>query len=98
MTRPAALPFRYDLRMITGPSLQLLRTTLLCCAAINYSVLILWVLLVVFPHEWLYRLWGRWFHLTASQFDTINFAGIALYKIAILLLNLVPYLALTIVS
>jgi len=84
--------------MLTGQTLQFVRNSLLWCAAINYSVLIIWFLLMAFPHGWLYRLWGRWFRLTADQFDFINFTGIALYKVAILLLNLVPWVALSIAS
>jgi hypothetical protein len=34
--------------------------------------------------------------LTAEQFDTLNFAGILLYKLGILLLNLAPFAALCI--
>ena len=63
----------------------------------NYVVLVIWLLLIALPHGWLYGLWSKWFRLTADQFDAINFAGIVLYKIAILLLNLVPYVALSIV-
>jgi hypothetical protein len=59
---------------------------------------VLWFVLLVFPHQWLYRLWGKWFRLTAEQYDLINFSGIALYKVGILLFNLVPYVALRIVG
>ena len=48
------------------------------------------------PHGCLYRLWGRWFRLSAEQFDACSFAGIVLYKIGILLFNLVPCIALRI--
>jgi hypothetical protein len=75
-------------------SLEMLRSTLLWCTLIDYAVLLIWVLLYVFPHGWVYRIWGRWFHLTAEQFDTINFAGIVLYKLGILLFNLAPLAAL----
>jgi hypothetical protein len=39
---------------------------------------------------------GRWFGLTAAQFDAIHYGGMSAYKIGILLLNLVPYIALRI--
>ena len=77
-------------------SIDVVRNFFLWCAVINYAVLVVWVLLIMLPHEWLYRLWGRWFRLTAEQFDAINFAGIAFYKLGILLFSLVPYLALRI--
>jgi hypothetical protein len=52
-------------------------------------------LLYTQTHELLHRLWRRWFHLTAEQFDAINFAGIMLYKVGVLLFNLVPTLVLS---
>ena len=78
-------------------SIEMARHALLCCAVINFVVLAVWSILFVLPHEWLYRLWARRFRVTAEQFDTVNFAGIVLYKAGIFLLNLVPFLALTFV-
>ena len=77
-------------------SVDVLRNFFLWCAVINYLVLIVWALLILFPHQWIYRLWGKWFRLTFEQFDAINFAGIAFYKLGILIFNLVPYIALRI--
>jgi hypothetical protein len=79
-------------------TIEMLRSALLWCSVINYGLLILWFLLFVIPHEWMYRLYGRWFRLTAEQFDAVNLAGIVLYKVAILLFNLVPYVALRIIG
>jgi hypothetical protein len=78
-------------------SIELVRNFLLWCAVINYGVLLVWVLLFMLPHEWMYRLWGRWFRLSAEHFDAINFAGIVLFKAAIILFNIVPYVSLLIV-
>jgi hypothetical protein len=78
-------------------TIEMVRSTLLWCTVINYGLLLLWSLLYILPHQWMYRLWGRWCRLTAEQFDALNFAGIMLYKMGILLLNLVPFVALTIV-
>jgi hypothetical protein len=61
-------------------------------------LLAVWSLLFVMPHEWVYRLWSRWFRLSIEQFDAVNFAGIVLYKVGILLFNLIPYVALRIVA
>ena len=77
-------------------SIEVARNVLLWCSIINYGLLVVWFLLFVLLHEWLYRLWGRWFHLSVEQFGTINFAGMVLFKIAIFLFNLVPYVALRI--
>ncbi|MDR3633272.1 MAG: hypothetical protein P4L84_05500 [Isosphaeraceae bacterium] len=79
-------------------SIELVRSALLWCTAINYGLLLVWFFIFVLPHGRLYRLWGRWFRLSVEQFDAVNFAGIALYKTGIILFNLVPYLALRIVG
>jgi hypothetical protein len=67
---------------------------LLWCTLINYGLMVVWFLIMVLPHEWLYRCWARWFRLSDQQFDVVSFAGIALHKVLILMFNLVPYVAL----
>jgi len=74
--------------------IEVVRNALLWCTVINYGLLMFWFALYALPHRWMHRLWGRWFRLTTEQFDAINFAGIVLYKVGILLFNLVPYVAL----
>jgi len=49
-------------------SAESVRNFLLRCAVINYAVLVVWWLLYVLPHKWLYRIWSRWFRLTTEQF------------------------------
>lgn len=75
-------------------NIEFVRGFLLWCTAINYAVLLAWFLVFVLARDWIQRLHGRWFHLTSSQFDVAHYTGMALYKIGILLLNLVPYVAL----
>ncbi len=79
-------------------NLAIARDVLLWCTAINYGVLLCWFLVFVFAHDWMFRLHGRWFRLPVEQFDAIHYAAMAVYKIGILLLNLVPYVALLIVA
>jgi hypothetical protein len=77
-------------------SLTTLRDTLLWCALINFGLLAVWGLMFLLPHGGLYRLSARVSRLPSEQFDAVNYAGIVLYKIGIILFNLVPYLALCI--
>ncbi len=79
-------------------SIEQLRTALLYCTIMNFALLGLWGLLHLLPHEWVYRAAGRVFRLSAAQFDAISVAGMLLYKLGILLFNLVPYLALRIIG
>jgi hypothetical protein len=75
-------------------TIETLRKTLLWCAVINYGILLVWFLVFILGHDWMYQLHGRWFRLSEDQFDMLHYAGMSIYKIGILLLNLVPYIAL----
>lgn len=79
-------------------SIAIVRDVLLWCTLLNYGLLIAWGLLLLAPHDWLRRLWGRWLHLSPEVFDAINFGGLTLYKMLIFLLNLIPYIALRIAA
>ena len=79
-------------------SLEMVGKVLLWCIVINYSVLLVWWLFFLLAHDWMYGLHGLWFHLAREQFDALHYAGMALYKIGILLFNLVPSIALRLVG
>ena len=49
-------------------------------------------------HNWMYLFHSRWFHISVEQFDLLHYAGMSIYKIGILLFNLVPFVALHIVD
>ncbi len=67
---------------------------LLWCVGINYALLLIWFGVVVFAHDLVFRLHRRWFTFSVETFDAIAYAGMAAYKIGIVLFNLVPLLAL----
>lgn len=71
------------------------RHILLYCMLVNYTILMVWFLAFVWFHDAIHRLHGRWFRLTPERFDLVSYGGMALYKIGVLLFNLVPWLALT---
>ena len=79
-------------------SIEVARNFLLCCTVINYGILLTWFLLFVLEHDRMHRLHGKWFHLSREQFDALHYGGMAIFKIGILLLNLVPYVALCLVG
>ena len=75
-----------------------LNAFLFWCTILNYLVLIVWFVVLSTAREWMFRLHGRWFSLTTAQFDALHYGGMAVYKVGILLLNLVPLIALNIVA
>lgn len=76
---------------------ETLRGVLLWCTILNSAVLAFWALLFLTLRDRLHGMTRR-FRMSAEQFDAINYAGITLYKVGILLFNLVPYIALRIVG
>ena len=79
-------------------SIAMARDALLWCALINYGLLVWWFLFFLLAHDGMYGLHSQWFHLSREQFDALHYAGMAIFKIGILLFNLVPYIALRIVG
>jgi hypothetical protein len=78
-------------------SIEIARDVLGWCAVINLLLLAWWFLFFAYAHDWMYRLHGRWFTLSVERFDAIHYGAMALFKLGIILLNIVPYLALRIV-
>jgi hypothetical protein len=56
---------------------HLLSEFLLWCTILNYLVLLSWFAVFSLAHEWLLNLLGRWFRLTAAQFDAIHYGVMA---------------------
>lgn len=75
-----------------------LKPFLLYCTLINYAILLIWFFAFTLAHGFVYRLHSRWFALSVEKFDALHYGGMAAYKIGVLLLNLVPLLALCMLS
>ncbi len=67
-------------------------------AVINFGLLTWWFLWILFAHDFVYRIHSKWFKISAEKFDAIHYAGIAFYKVTIIVFNVVPYLALQIIT
>jgi hypothetical protein len=89
---PDAHPGRWHM------TVELLREVLGWCSVINIAILIWWWLWVFFAHDLMYRIHGKWFRISVETFDSINYGGMGLFKLAIIVFNLVPYIALRIVG
>ena len=79
-------------------SVEIVRDVLGWCVLINFLILIVWFLIFTFAHDWVYRLHSKWFNLGVEKFDAIQYAAMAFYKLGFIALNLVPYLAIRIVT
>ena len=71
---------------------------LLWCALLNYAVLLLAFIVWTSWSDALYRLHARWFRIERAQCDAAIYLMLGLYKLAIWLLFLVPWIALRVVG
>ena len=79
-------------------TVEILRDFLAWCSVINIGLLLFWVLWLMLLHDFVYRIHGKWFKMSVERFDAIHYAGIAFFKICIIVFKIVPYLALRIVG
>ena len=75
-------------------NLDAIKEFLLYSLAFNYSILLIWFGVYSLGHDWMYRLHSRWFNLSAQTFDALHYAGMTVYKIGIIMLNIAPLVAL----
>ena len=78
--------------------IQLLQQVLGWSLALNYLILLIWFLVFIYARTWLKSLHGRWFNLNDQTFDAIHYAAMAVYKILIMVFNLVPFIVLSLLG
>ena len=102
MPAPAARRLPIAIRSIPARgeimSIEILSRFLLWCALLNYALLIVWFLAFLVMRDFVYRMHNKFFRISVEQFSATNYAGIAFYKILILVFNLLPYIALKIIG
>ena len=76
------------------PTLELIRAFLGWAAIFNLMLLFIWAGLFIYARDWMVKLHGRWFKLSPEVFDAMHYAGMGLYKLAIWMLLVIPYLVL----
>lgn len=67
-------------------------------AVINIGLLLWWSFWILIAHDLVYSIHSKWFKISVKKFDAIHYAGIAFYKITIIVFNVIPYLALRIIT
>lgn len=76
---------------------DVIKELLLYSLAFNYAILIIWFGVYSLAHDWMYSLHSRWFRFSVEVFDALHYGSMALYKIGIIMFNIVPLAALWLV-
>jgi len=79
-------------------TVELITAMLGWCTLINFGLLIWWFLFAAIAHDWTYRLHTKWFKISQERFDAIHYSLMGIFKMGVIVFNLVPYLALRIVA
>lgn len=79
-------------------TVELLRSFFMWCTIINGGLYLLAVLMCTFATDWVYKMHSYWFPLPRESFNTAIYAFIGAMKLFVLMFNLVPYIALVIIS
>ena len=79
-------------------TIEIIRKVLAWCAVMDIVLLVWWFIFIALAHDWVYRLHSKWFNISVETFDSIHYAGMALFKMGTLLFILIPYFALHIVG
>ncbi len=78
--------------------LATLRAFFMWCTVINGGLLIFWTTICAAAPELVYRTQRVWFPISREFFTMAIYGFLAIFKIQFLMFNLVPYLALVLLS
>ena len=78
--------------------IQTLTTFFMWCTIINVALFVLWATMCIFAPDLVYRTQNRFFPIPRETFNVVIYSFLGLFKIFVLLFNVVPYVSLLIVG
>lgn len=78
--------------------IELTRSFFMWCTIINVGLFAITFLAIALARDWVYRIQSLWFPLPRDRFTTIIYSFLGLFKILIIVFNLVPYITLLILG
>ena len=78
--------------------IQTLTAFFMWCTIINAGILFLWAMLFLFAPNLLYRTQSKWLSISRENFDLVFYSFMGVFKVFIIIFNLVPWLALLIIG
>lgn len=75
-----------------------IKTFFMWTTIFHFSILILWVFLFKFAHEWFRKQQGWWFPVPSENFASLHYLMYGVYKLMAIVFSAVPYLALVIME
>jgi hypothetical protein len=79
-------------------SVDAVRAFFMWCTIINGSLFILAFLITAYAGDWVYRMNSVWYRMPRETFNVVIYCFIGLFKLFLLMFNVVPFLALLIIG
>lgn len=79
-------------------NIETLTSFFMWCSIINVGLLLLWTAFIVFAPDLVYRKQIKFFQIPREAFDVAIYALIGTFKLGVIMFNIVPYVALSIVG
>lgn len=74
------------------------RAFFMWCTIVDAGLLVLSFLMLAFAGDWVYRMHGKWFPMSRETFNVVIYSYLGVFKILIIVLNLVPAIVLQIIA
>jgi len=78
--------------------IQMITRFFMWCTILNGGLLILSFLICTFSGDWVHRMHSKWFPMPRETFNVVIYSFLGLFKIAFLVFNVVPWVALLIIG
>ena len=79
-------------------NIEILTSFLMTCTLINFALLMIMFLAVVFARDFIFSIHGRWFKMPREKFDFALYLFLGLYKILVIVFCFVPWIVLEIIA
>lgn len=77
---------------------QTLQEFFMWCSIINFSLLMITFAMCAFAADWIYQMHSKWFSISRVAFNTILYSFLGIFKMLVLVLNVVPWIALSLIA
>ena len=77
-------------------AIETVREILGWCTVLNFAMFFVSVVVMTVARGWVYKMHGDWWRISEQQFNVTIYGFLGLYKVMIIVFNLVPYVAVVI--
>lgn len=79
-------------------NLETLRDFFMMCTTINVGLMAFWVIMILAAPDLVYKTQTRFFPLGKEQFQLVMYCFLGVFKLLVIVFNVVPWLALMILA